>query len=158
MEEENKTTPTPEAEAAERPMKLAERLKTIMQAKGITPTALAAAVEVHASNLTGFMQGKKNPTLSTLDRLAAALDCPTWMLLNTPEEVLADLAAAGIIQKPEPESPQADEAEQAADDLPFKKEEAPQQATESPQEGRKFDLCTIDPQTGETRLYRLVKP
>lgn len=139
----NTTTDTPK----DRPQKLTALLKDIMTRRSITPAQLAATLGLNPSNITGFLQGKKNPTLSTLDRFAAALDVPAWMLLNTPAEVIADLRALGHL--PDPESPAAVSAPSNS---------VASEAAEVPQEARKFDLMTVDPQTGETRLYRLVKP
>lgn len=129
-----------------RPEKLTALLKSLMAQRSITPTQLANDLGLNPSNVTGFLKGQKNPTLSTIDRIAAVLQVPAWMLLSTPAEVIADLQAAGLM--PEPEAPAA---------APSKDTDEPAQPTESPQDGRKFDLCTIDPVTGETRLYRLVK-
>lgn len=129
-----------------RPEKLTALLKSLMAQRSITPTQLANDLGLNPSNVTGFLKGQKNPTLSTIDRIAAVLQVPAWMLLSTPAEVIADLQAAGLM--PEPEAPAA---------APCKDIDEPAQPTESPHEGRKFDLCTIDPVTGETRLYRLVK-
>lgn len=129
-----------------RPEKLTALLKSLMAQRSITPTQLANDLGLNPSNVTGFLKGQKNPTLSTIDRIAAVLQVPAWMLLSTPAEVIADLQAAGLM--PEPEAPAV---------APSKDTDEPAQHTESLQDGRKFDLCTIDPVTGETRLYRLVK-
>lgn len=134
----------------DRPQKLTALLKDIMARRSITPAQLAAALGLNPSNVTGFLQGKKNPTLSTIDRFAEALDTPAWMLLNTPAEVIADLRALGFL--PDAESPAAPAA---AATVPSGS--AASEAAESPASGLPYDLLTVDPQTGETRLYRLVK-
>ena len=135
----------------DRPQKLTALLKDIMARRSITPAQLAAALGLNPSNVTGFLQGKKNPTLSTIDRFAEALDTPAWMLLNTPAEVIADLRTLGLL--PDAESPAAPAA---AATVPSGSPAS--EAPESPASGLPYDLLTVDPQTGETRLYRLVKP
>lgn len=127
----------------DRPQKLTALLKDIMERRSITPTQLANDLGLNPSNVTGFLQGKKNPTLSTIDRIAAALHVPAWMLLSTPQEVISDLQAFGMVPEPQAPAPIADSV--------------PSEAAEPATDGRKFDLCTVDPVTGETRLYRLVK-
>ena len=140
------TTNTPQ----DRPQKLTALLKDIMARRSITPAQLAAALGLNPSNVTGFLQGKKNPTLSTIDRFAEALDTPAWMLLNTPAEVIADLRALGFL--PDAESPAAPVAASVSSGS------VTSEAAESPASGLPYDLLTVDPQTGQTRLYRLVKP
>jgi len=147
----------------DRPQKLTALLKDLMAQRSITPTQLANDLGLNPSNVTGFLQGKKNPTLSTIDRIALALHVPAWMLLNTPEEVISDLQALGLL--PEPQEPQAPASDAAPADgsvpsnsVASEDDAAAKERIETPQDGRKFDLCTIDPQTGETRLYRLVNP
>ena len=132
----------------DRPQKLTALLKDIMARRSITPAQLAAALGLNPSNVTGFLQGKKNPTLSTIDRFAEALGTPAWMLLNTPAEVIADLRTLGFL--PDAESPAAPASAPSGS--------AASEAPESPASGLPYDLLTVDPQTGETRLYRLVKP
>ena len=134
----------------DRPQKLTALLKDIMARRSITPAQLAAALGLNPSNVTGFLQGKKNPTLSTIDRFAEALGTPAWMLLNTPAEVIADLRTLGFL--PDAESPAAPAAVSAPSGS------AASEAPESLASGLPYDLLTVDPQTGETRLYRLVKP
>lgn len=143
----NTTTAAPQ----DRPQKLTALLKDIMARRSITPAQLAAALGLNPSNVTGFLQGKKNPTLSTIDRFAEALGTPAWMLLNTPAEVIADLRTLGLL--PDAESPAAPAA---AASVPSGS--AASEAPESPAAALPYDLLTVDPQTGETRLYRLVKP
>lgn len=147
----NTTNGTTAATPQDRPQKLTALLKDIMARRSITPAQLAAALGLNPSNVTGFLQGKKNPTLSTLDRFAEALDTPAWMLLNTPAEVIADLRTLGFL--PDVESPSAPAA---AATVPSGSPAS--EAAESPASALPYDLLTVDPQTGETRLYRLVKP
>lgn len=134
---------------------LTARLTTIMQAKNITPTMLASVLGLNPSNVTGFLQGKKNPTLLTMQRLALALDVPLWMLITTPDAITADLQQMGLMPEPAT-APDAQPADDAAQSVPSDSVTRIDETTATT--ARKFDLCTIDPQTGETRLYRLVKP
>lgn len=147
----NTTNGTTADTPQDRPQKLTALLKDIMARRSITPAQLAAALGLNPSNVTGFLQGKKNPTLSTIDRFAEALGTPAWMLLNTPAEVIADLRTLGFL--PDAESPAA-----PADAASAPSGSAASEAPESPASGLPYDLLTVDPQTGETRLYRLVKP
>lgn len=147
----NTTNTTTADTTQDRPQKLTALLKDIMARRSITPAQLAASLGLNPSNVTGFLQGKKNPTLSTIDRFAEALGTPAWMLLNTPAEVIADLRTLGFL--PDAESPAAPAAAASAPSG-----SAASEAPESPASGLPYDLLTVDPQTGETRLYRLVKP
>lgn len=147
----NTTNGTTADTPQDRPQKLTALLKDIMARRSITPAQLAAALGLNPSNVTGFLQGKKNPTLSTIDRFAEALGTPAWMLLNTPAEVIADLRTLGFL--PDAESPAAPAA---AVTVPSGSPAS--EAAESPAAALPYDLLTVDPQTGETRLYRLVKP
>lgn len=105
---------------------------------------------MHASNLSGFIKGTRNPTLETLDRLALALGVPTWQMIIAPEDVLEELHA----------SMAADAAEAAAEEEEKRKQDAnPDAGTEAiqkPAKGLGYDLLTIDPLTGESKRYRLV--
>jgi len=137
----------------DRPAKLTALLKDLMALRSMSPTQLATALDLNPSNVTGFLKGQKNPTLSTIDRIAAALDVPAWMLLNTPAEVIADLRAAGQLP-PEPQAPAAGSV--ASDSIASKESEEAPQAPQKPASGLDYDLLTIDPLKGETRRYRLV--
>lgn len=142
----NTTTATPQ----DRPQKLTALLKDIMARRSITPAQLAAALGLNPSNVTGFLQGKKNPTLSTIDRFAEALGTPAWMLLNTPAEVIADLQQMGLMPDTVPSNSVARESEAPAT-------ESPAQAIQSPQDAPDVaDLITVNPTTGEAHRYRLI--
>ena len=142
----NGTTATPQ----DRPQKLTALLKDIMARRSITPAQLAAALGLNPSNVTGFLQGKKNPTLSTIDRFAEALGTPAWMLLNTPAEVIADLQQMGLMPDTVPSNSVARESEAPAT-------EGPAQAIQSPQDAPDVaDLITVNPTTGEAHRYRLI--
>ena len=147
MEQDNNTPQG--ARANDSRQMVADRVKIIMQAKQLKLADVAQRCSLPPSNLSSIINGKRNPTLDTLDRLATALEVPTWHLLTEP-------TAGSGNQEPKPEAnPEATHEQPAAADLPFYAEQD-HSATTAPQGGRKFDLCTIDPVTGETRLYRLV--
>ncbi len=147
MEQDNNTPQG--ARANDSRQMVADRVKIIMQAKQLKLADVAQRCSLPPSNLSSIINGKRNPTLDTLDRLATALEVPTWHLLTEP-------AAGSGKPEPKPEAnPEAAREQSAAADLPFDAEQDHSTAT-APHDGRKFDLCTIDPVTGETRLYRLV--
>lgn len=151
MEQDNNTPQG--ARANDSRQMVADRVKIIMQAKQLKLADVAQRCSLPPSNLSSIINGKRNPTLDTLDRLATALEVPTWHLLTDP-------AAGSRNPEPKPEANPEATREQpspaaAAEDLPFDAEQD-HSANTAPQGGRKFDLCTIDPVTGETRLYRLV--
>ena len=149
----NTTTDGTTAAPQDRPQKLTALLKDIMAARSITPAQLAAALGLNPSNVTGFLQGKKNPTLSTIDRFAEALGTPAWMLLNTPAEVIADLQQMGLMPDTVPSNSVARDLE-----TPDKRGTAIMQgANKSPQDAPDVaDLITVNPTTGEAHRYRLI--
>lgn len=118
---------------------VANRVRNIMQQRGLKLANLASLCELPSSNLSSIINGKRNPTLDTLDRLADALDVPTWQLLCTPGESDSD-----------------------ANKLPFnddnmQQQERPAGRTEMPTDAPEVaDLITIDPYTGEAHRYRLI--
>ncbi len=57
------------------------RIKEIMQEKGITQKKLAEDIGVAEISLSRSLRG--NPTLDTLERIAAALNVPITELFNT---------------------------------------------------------------------------
>lgn len=155
------TDGTTAATPQDRPQKLTALLKDIMARRSITPAQLAAALGLNPSNVTGFLQGKKNPTLSTLDRFAEALDTPAWMLLNTPAEVIADLQQMGLMPDTVPSNSVARESEAPATEglarRPEGESQSPAQAIQSPQDAPDVaDLITVNPTTGEAHRYRLI--
>lgn len=151
LQEASDAANTPDtATPQDRPQKLTALLKDIMARRSITPAQLAAALGLNPSNVTGFLQGKKNPTLSTIDRFAEALGTPAWMLLNTPAEVIADLQQMGLMPDTMPSNSVARGSEATAT-------ESPAQATQSPQDAPDVaDLITVNPTTGEAHRYRLI--
>lgn len=164
MEQTENNTPTPTANDSRQIV--ADRCRSIMAQRGLKLADLASLCQLPPSNLSSMINGKRNPTLDTLDRLATALGIPTWQLLCTPgEEGTPEHGTTNQNQDQQQEQEQtADhQPDSPADNLPFDNNRATDadkapQAAESPAGGRKFDLMTVDPTTGETRLYRLVNP
>ncbi len=63
-------------------MTVGERVRQIRHAQGRTVTDLAAASGLSRSFVTRVEAGDGNPSLASLDKLAAALDIPTSRLLS----------------------------------------------------------------------------
>ncbi|HLT91490.1 MAG TPA: helix-turn-helix transcriptional regulator [Woeseiaceae bacterium] len=55
---------------------------------GISQEALAAAAECHPTYISLLENGRRNPSLDTMIRLARALDCPAWKLVRETESRL----------------------------------------------------------------------
>ncbi len=53
--------------------KLGQNLKRIRTAKKLSQGAIARKLEVHRSYISGIENGKRNPTLATIQKLAEAL-------------------------------------------------------------------------------------
>jgi transcriptional regulator with XRE-family HTH domain len=53
--------------------KLGKNLKRIRIAKKLSQGAIAPKIEVHRAYISGIENGKRNPTLATIQRLAEAL-------------------------------------------------------------------------------------
>lgn len=166
-------------EAATRPQpptaKTALRLRELMQQQQVTLAQLSEAAGMHVANLSLLVNGKRNPTLDTLDRLAQALGCPTWHLIQDPDQLqqqytaplqeqLAQAEATVEALRASLASKEATNAElrqrilqTAPDSLPVGgKEAAPATAPQRPADGEMPDLLTTDPRTGETHRYRLI--
>ena len=58
-------------------------LREIRKAKGMTQTRLAAAAGVTQQALSAIETGKATPSVATARRLAAALGCEWWQLLES---------------------------------------------------------------------------
>lgn len=62
--------------------KLGENLKRIRTEKGITQSDIAKSLGVSRGFVSNIENGKRNPTLSTISRLAKAVDVPTEELFK----------------------------------------------------------------------------
>lgn len=58
---------------AEISSKLGQNLKRIRTKKGMSQGDIARALEVHRAYVSGIENGKRNPTLATIKKLADAL-------------------------------------------------------------------------------------
>jgi transcriptional regulator with XRE-family HTH domain len=62
--------------------KLGENLKRIRTEKGISQSDIAKSLGVSRGFVSNIENGKRNPTLSTISRLAKAVDVPTEELFK----------------------------------------------------------------------------
>lgn len=62
--------------------KLGENIRRIRLAKGMTQGDLCRKLEVDRGYMSNVESGKKNPTLSTINRIADALDVTVDKLLK----------------------------------------------------------------------------
>ena len=75
-------------------MTINENIKTICKARGLSFAELAARLDMTRQNLHAITTGR--PTLATLERIAAALSVPVYILLHPdPAAVLAETATPG---------------------------------------------------------------
>ena len=133
------------------------RFREVMQERGWGTLQMSQTLGIAPGNVSNAMKPSYNPTLATLDRWAEALGVPTWQLIASPDEVRAYLMPQPM-PAPEPTvTPEPAPAGARPAVLPTGKP-APEatEATETPTGARPADLITVDPQTGETRLYRLI--
>jgi transcriptional regulator with XRE-family HTH domain len=62
-------------------MNIAKALKICRAQKGMTKTALAEKAEMSISYLSLLEQGKRDPNLSTIDKLCKALNIPSSIFM-----------------------------------------------------------------------------
>lgn len=62
--------------------KLGQNLKNIRTKKKMSQSDIARALEVHRAYISGIESGKRNPTLSTIKKLADALGVSADELLK----------------------------------------------------------------------------
>lgn len=67
---------------AEISTKLGKNLKRIKSAKKLSQGAIARRLEVHRVYISGIENGKRNPTLATIQKLAEALGVSADELLK----------------------------------------------------------------------------
>lgn len=71
-------------------------VRTKREEKGMTQVALAEAVETNQSTISGIENGARQPSVSMLVRLSAALDCSADELLRTSNgDNIGGVAAGG---------------------------------------------------------------
>jgi len=61
------------------------RIKEVLIERAMTLTALADAVGIEKGNLSAIANGKKNPTIDTLDKIANGLGVHITSLFEKPE-------------------------------------------------------------------------
>lgn len=62
--------------------KLGKNLKRLRTIKSLSQNAIAKRLEVHRAYISGIENGKRNPTLSTIQRLAEAIGVSADELLK----------------------------------------------------------------------------
>lgn len=62
--------------------KLGQNLKRIRTAKKLSQGAISRKLEVHRAYISGIENGKRNPTLATIQKLAGALGVPADELIK----------------------------------------------------------------------------
>ena len=67
---------------AEISSKLGQNLKRIRTKKGMSQGDIARALKVHRAYISGIENGKRNPTLGTIAKLAKAVDVSVDKLLQ----------------------------------------------------------------------------
>ena len=60
---------------------VARNVKTMREASGLSQEELAHAARMHTTYLSGIENGRRNPTLDVIERLAAALNVEASTLL-----------------------------------------------------------------------------
>ncbi|MDO8594592.1 MAG: helix-turn-helix transcriptional regulator [bacterium] len=63
-------------------IKLGENLKRIRMSKGISQGDIARALDVDKAFISNIENGKANPTLATITKLAGAISVPSRKLLS----------------------------------------------------------------------------
>ncbi|MBC7753697.1 MAG: helix-turn-helix transcriptional regulator [Moraxellaceae bacterium] len=71
---------------------IGERLTYLRNVRGITQTKLAEIADVSQSTITQIEKGHKDPSLSTLTKLAHALDCHIAILFSSDDVHVFDMA------------------------------------------------------------------
>lgn len=118
------------------------KITEVLERHGMTLREVARAIGMKPSTLQTTIDG--NPTIGTLRKIAEAAKCPL-------AEFFADeLAEAGLeIVKSEELRVKSEEFAGA--------EEQPSVGGQQASDGERPDLITIDPVTGESRKYRLIR-
>lgn len=62
------------------------RIKDLCKEKGITMSELADSIEMKSANLSASLSDKGNPTVSTLERIAVALEVSFVDLFERPDD------------------------------------------------------------------------
>lgn len=65
-----------------------ENLKTIRTSKGLSQAKLSELADLSASIVSDIETGRRNPTLTTIEKIAIALDVPVQQLFYDTQESL----------------------------------------------------------------------
>lgn len=63
------------------------RIKEVCKEKGVKVMDLSTMIGVSQTNTSNIINGKVNPSLETLEKIATALNVPMWQLFASPEEI-----------------------------------------------------------------------
>lgn len=66
--------------------RLALNIKRLRKARGWSQEALADAVPIDRTYISGIERKVRNPTIDVIERIARALDAPAGSLLDEPSE------------------------------------------------------------------------
>lgn len=68
------------------------RFKEVMKEKGISSKEIINATGLTQATVSYIINGKTNPSLETVSRIAEVLGVPVWRLFASPEEVKNEMA------------------------------------------------------------------
>ena len=86
------------------------RIRDVMKEKGLMQKDLQAALGVTHATMSFIVNGKTNPSLEMVGRIANVLQVPIWQLFIAPEEVCSKETTTEPIPVPSPsqeETPQS---------------------------------------------------
>lgn len=63
------------------------KIKEVLKSKGLTALSLAEMVGITQPNISNIINGKTNPSLETLEKIATALDVPISNLFESEREL-----------------------------------------------------------------------
>ena len=63
------------------------RIKEVCKEKGVKVMDLSTMIGVSQTNTSNIINGKVNPSLETLEKIATALNVPMWQLFASPKEI-----------------------------------------------------------------------
>lgn len=72
------------------------RIKEVCKEKGVKVMDLSTMIGVSQTNTSNIINGKVNPSLETLEKIATALNVPMWQLFASPEEIQPQSDGASI--------------------------------------------------------------
>lgn len=72
------------------------RIKEVCKEKGVKVMDLSTMIGVSQTNTSNIINGKVNPSLETLEKIASALNVPMWQLFASPEEIQPQSDGASI--------------------------------------------------------------